>query len=56
MTFFRYFPAKEDVALSDGYDPLIAGLLDQTPAGWPLTRRIRTVMVRRAASNLRHRT
>ena len=44
MTFFRYFPAKEDVALSDSYDPLIAGLLQQTPATWPLTRRIRTVL------------
>jgi AcrR family transcriptional regulator len=45
MTFFRYFPAKEDVALSDGYDPLIAAFIAQTPAGWPLTRRIRTVLV-----------
>jgi AcrR family transcriptional regulator len=45
MTFFRYFPTKEDVALSDGYDPLIASLIAQTPAGWPLTRRIRTVLV-----------
>jgi AcrR family transcriptional regulator len=44
MTFFRYFPAKEDVALSDSYDPLIAGLLRQTPAGWPLIRRIRAVL------------
>jgi AcrR family transcriptional regulator len=45
MTFFRYFPAKEDVVLSDGYDPVIAGLIAQTPAAWPLTRRIRTVLV-----------
>jgi AcrR family transcriptional regulator len=45
MTFFRYFPAKEDVVLSDGYDPLIASLIAQTPAVWPLTRRIRTVLV-----------
>jgi AcrR family transcriptional regulator len=44
MTFFRYFPAKEDVALSDSYDPVIAGLLRQTPAGWPLIRRIRAVL------------
>ena len=37
MTFFRYFPAKEDVALSDGYDPMIANtLVSQTPASWPL--------------------
>jgi len=44
MTFFRYFPAKEDVVLSDSYDPLIAQALEQTPAVWPLTRRIRTVL------------
>ncbi len=45
MTFFRYFPAKEDVALSDSYDPLIVGLLEQTPAAWPLTERIRTALL-----------
>ena len=45
MTFFRYFPAKEDVAMSDSYDPLIAGLLGQTPAGWPLTERIRAALL-----------
>jgi AcrR family transcriptional regulator len=45
MTFFRYFPAKEDVALSDSYDPLLASALAQTPSAWPLTSRIRTVLV-----------
>jgi AcrR family transcriptional regulator len=45
MTFFRYFPAKEDVVLSDNYDPLIAQLLEQTPATWPVVRRIREVLV-----------
>jgi len=45
MTFFRYFPAKEDVALSDGYDPLIVGLLGQTPAEWPLAERIRAALL-----------
>ncbi len=45
MTFFRYFPTKEDVALSDGYDPLIASLIAATPATWPLIQRIRTVLV-----------
>jgi AcrR family transcriptional regulator len=45
MTFFRYFPAKEDVALSDGYNPFIASLLEQTSATWPLIQRIRVVLV-----------
>jgi AcrR family transcriptional regulator len=45
MTFFRYFPTKEDVALSDSYDPLIVGLLGQTPAAWPLTERIRAALL-----------
>ncbi len=44
MTFFRYFPAKEDVALTDRYDPLIASAIAQTPAAWPLTERIRAVL------------
>jgi AcrR family transcriptional regulator len=50
MTFFRYFPAKEDVALSDRYDPLIAGAIAKTPAAWPLIQRIRVVL----AQGLRH--
>ena len=45
MTFFRYFPAKEDVALSDGYDALIVSLLGQTPPGWPAGRRIRAALL-----------
>jgi AcrR family transcriptional regulator len=45
MTFFRYFPTKEDAALSDRYDPLIASAIAQTPAAWPIIRRIRTVLV-----------
>jgi AcrR family transcriptional regulator len=45
MTFFRYFPAKEDVALSDRYDPLIAELIEQTPVTQPLIQRIRTALL-----------
>jgi AcrR family transcriptional regulator len=45
MTFFRYFPTKEDVALSDSHHPMIAAALAQTPATWPLTQRIRAVLV-----------
>jgi AcrR family transcriptional regulator len=45
MTFFRYFPAKEDVALSDSYDPLLAGLIERTPASWPVADRIRAALL-----------
>lgn len=44
MTFFRYFPSKEDVALSDSYDPLILSLLEQTQESEPLMQRIRTAL------------
>lgn len=45
MTVFRYFPTKEDVALSDSYDPMIATLLGQTPDSWPLPQRIRAALL-----------
>ncbi len=32
-TFFRYFPTKEDVALSDEFDPLIVAAMRAQPAG-----------------------
>jgi AcrR family transcriptional regulator len=32
-TFFRYFPTKEDVVLTDDYDPLIAAAIRAQPAG-----------------------
>jgi AcrR family transcriptional regulator len=32
-TFFRYFPTKEDVVLTDDYDPLIADAIRAQPAG-----------------------
>jgi AcrR family transcriptional regulator len=32
-TFFRYFPAKEDVALSDEFDPMIIAAMRAQPAG-----------------------
>ena len=31
MTFFRHFPTKEDVALTDDYDPMIARLIRARP-------------------------
>jgi AcrR family transcriptional regulator len=45
MTFFRYFPTKEDVALSDSYDPVLAGLIGHTPAAWPVADRIRMALL-----------
>jgi AcrR family transcriptional regulator len=45
MTFFRYFPNKEDVALSDSYDPLIAGAIARTPASWPVVERVRAAFI-----------
>ena len=45
MTVFRYFPTKEDVALSDSYDPLIVELLLQTPATRPLIDRVRAALL-----------
>lgn len=32
MTFFRYFPTKEDVVLSDDYDPMLAELIQARPS------------------------
>lgn len=44
-TFFRYFPTKEDVALSDDYDPLIAELIRARPAGETDAQKIRSAFV-----------
>jgi AcrR family transcriptional regulator len=41
MTFFRYFPRKEDVVLADEYDALIFELIATRPAGEPAMEKIR---------------
>lgn len=41
MTFFRYFPTKEDVVLSDDYDALIAEQISVRPADEPVIEKIR---------------
>lgn len=41
MTFFRYFPRKEDAVLADEYDPLIFELLAARPAHEPAIEKIR---------------
>lgn len=40
MTFFRYFPTKEDVVLSDEYDPLLVSLIQARPRTEHPVRRI----------------
>ncbi len=44
-TFFRYYPTKEDVVLSDDYDPLVAAALLARPADEPLATSIRRALV-----------
>jgi AcrR family transcriptional regulator len=43
-TFFNYFPTKEDVVLYDAYDPVLATLLLERPAGEPLSISFRRVL------------
>ncbi len=39
MTFFRYFPTKEDAVLSDSYDPLLVAAIRSRPrTDHPVTR------------------
>ncbi|HZD73398.1 MAG TPA: TetR family transcriptional regulator [Actinomycetota bacterium] len=45
MTFFRYFPTKEDVVMADEYDPLIMELVRARPAGEPDVERIRHALL-----------
>jgi AcrR family transcriptional regulator len=43
-TVFRYFPTKEDIVLTDEYDPLMFEELRKRPADEPWTESIRHVM------------
>jgi len=44
-TFFRYFPTKEDVVLTDEYNTLMAEGLAARPAGEPVMEAVRQVAV-----------
>lgn len=44
-TVFRYFPTKEDIVLSDEYDPLMESALRARPAGEPFVESIRQAVV-----------
>jgi len=41
MTFFRYFPTKEDVVLSDSYDPMLVAAIRNRPPTEHAVARIR---------------
>ncbi|MEV6421940.1 TetR family transcriptional regulator [Streptomyces sp. NPDC051662] len=40
-TVFRYFPTKEDIVLTDEYDPVMASVLRSRPAGEPPLESVR---------------
>lgn len=44
MTFFRYFPTKEDVVAADDYDPMIEDLIRSRPAGEPPVVRVHAAL------------
>jgi AcrR family transcriptional regulator len=44
MTFFRYFPTKEDVVLTDDYDPMLAALIEGRPADEPVVDSIQAAV------------
>ncbi|MFF3749867.1 TetR/AcrR family transcriptional regulator [Streptomyces sp. NPDC002018] len=43
-TVFRYFPTKEDIVLTDEYDPVMASVLRSRPAGEAPLESIRAVL------------
>ncbi|MFI8851359.1 TetR family transcriptional regulator [Streptomyces sp. 891-h] len=43
-TVFRYFPTKEDIVLTDEYDPLIEQALRERPAGEPPVAALREAL------------
>lgn len=44
MTFFRYFPTKEDVVMADEYDPFIAEMIASRPAAEPDVAKVRRAL------------
>ncbi|MFF0741265.1 TetR/AcrR family transcriptional regulator [Streptomyces sp. NPDC004111] len=43
-TVLRYFPVKEDIVLTDAYDPVMESALRTRPAGEPLLESVRAVV------------
>jgi AcrR family transcriptional regulator len=44
-TFFRYFPTKEDLVITDDYDPIMEAALRARPLGEPMLESMRQAMV-----------
>lgn len=44
-TFFRYFPTKEDVVLTDEYDPVIERLIRESPADRTFIETLRSAVI-----------
>lgn len=51
-TVFRYFPTKEDIVLTDEYDPVLLAELGKRPADEPWTESLRYVMRRAISAGL----
>lgn len=49
-TVFRYFPTKEDIVLTDEYDPIMADVLSGRPAGEPPLESIRFIVLQQLGS------
>jgi AcrR family transcriptional regulator len=45
MTFFRHFPTKDDVVVTDDYDPMMAELIRARPADEHPVERVRTTIL-----------
>ena len=50
MTFFRHFPTKDDVVVTDDYDPLIAELIRARPADEHPVERVRATILQGLAA------
>lgn len=53
-TVFRYFPAKEDIVLTDEYDALMEAALRERPVGEPLMESLRLVITQALRHSLTH--
>ncbi|MFC8827557.1 TetR/AcrR family transcriptional regulator [Streptomyces sp. NPDC057137] len=51
-TVFRYFPTKEDIVLTDEFDPVMDAAIRARPAGEPPLESLRSVLTQAAAAIL----